>query len=442
VTSGIESTMAPDSQHGRDRLPGADRQERHAKKDEIGFELPRPASVSKGRLVIVGVVAAAVLGGVFLVGFLPNRRARTELAQSTEAAHAALPKVDFVMPRESTSMHSLNLPAAVRPLEETTLYSRADGFVKNWKADIGDKVKEGEVLAELETPELDQELAQARAQLAQAEAATKQAAANSDFARSTFDRYTKLNAEGLATSQDLDEKKSQVQVNLANVDVANATVGTQKANLARLYRLKSFASVTAPFAGIVTARLIDRGALVVAGNSAPLFKVAATDPVRVFVDVPQDLAPSVKVDQPASIAVREFPGKPFAGKVSRTSGALDPASRTLTTEIRVPNPDNVLLTGMYVEASLSLPIPHRTFEIPATAVSTGAKGVRVQVVDDSGAVHFVPVVIERDLGSTVFVSSGLNGGERVLKLASAELADGAHVEATQKDTTPAGAPPK
>jgi RND family efflux transporter MFP subunit len=178
----------------------------------------------------------------------------------------------------------------------------------------------------------------------------------------------------------------------------------------------------------VTARTIERGALVMAGNSAPLFKIAAMDPVRVFIDVPQDVAPSIKIGEPAGVTVREFPGKVFEGKIARSTGALDQTTRTLSTEIRVPNPDGVLLTGMYVEASLTVPVPHRTFELPATAVSTGANGVRVQVVDASGFVHFVPVVLDRDLGSTMHVASGLDGTERVLKLASAGLPDGTRVE--------------
>jgi RND family efflux transporter MFP subunit len=403
-------------------------QERHAKHDEIGFDLPEPASVTKSKLLFLTVGAAAVLGAVFLVGFLPSRQHKAELAESTQSGRTALPRVDVVTPKETSSDRSLTLPGSIKPLEETTLYSRANGFLLEWKVDIGDKVKEGQVLAIIETPDLDQELMQARAQLAEGVAGTKQAEANRAFAKSTLERYAKLTSEGLATQQDLEEKAAQSNVSLANVEVAEATVGTQKANLARLGKLKSFASVTAPFAGTITARMIDRGALVVSGTSAPLFKLAATDPVRIFVDVPQDMAPSVKVGAIAKIAIREFPGRLFDGKVSRTAGALDPATRTLSTEIRVANPDDMLLTGTYVEAALTLPVPHRAYELPATAVSTGAKGVRVQVVDDGGVVHFVPVVVERDLGSTVYVSTGLHGGERVLKLASSELADGSHVE--------------
>jgi RND family efflux transporter MFP subunit len=403
----------------------------HATKDEIGFELPKPASVSRGRALLAVGGVVALLGGAFFLGFAPNQRAKATLVEAAHTERTALPRVDVVIPKVAGASRSLRLPATVRPLEETVLYSRANGFVADWKVDIGDKVKADQVLAVLETPELDQEIMQAKAQLAEAEAGKKQAAANRDFSTSTLARYKLLAAEGLSTQQDLDEKSAQAQVNLANVDVADANVGTQKANLARLYKLKSFASVTAPFAGTVTARTVERGALVVAGNSAPLFKIAATDPVRVFVDVPQDMAPSIKIGEPASVTVREFPGKVFEGKIARSTGALDQTTRTLSTEIRVPNPDGVLLTGMYVEASLTLPVPHRTFELPATAVSTGANGVRVQVVDGSGVVHFVPVVVDRDLGSTLHVASGLDGTERVLKLASAGLADGSRVDVTK-----------
>jgi RND family efflux transporter MFP subunit len=269
---------------------------------------------------------------------------------------------------------------------------------------------------------------QASAQLAQAEATVKQTTATFNLAKSSLVRYKKLSAEGLATTQELDERSSQVDVDAANVEVAQATVRTQRANLARLGQLKSFATVTAPFSGTITARTIDRGALVVAGNSAPLFKLAAMDPVRVFIDVPQDAAPGVSVGLDVAISVREFPGRVFKGTVSRTAGALDPASRTLSTEIRVPNEDGKLLTGMYAEAAVDLPTPHRTYELPATAVLTNAKGVGVQLVMSDGSVKLTPVVIEQDLGATVRISSGLQGGEHVLKLSSPGLVDGTKVE--------------
>jgi len=399
-----------------------------AREDEIGFAIPEPAKVSGVRVLAISLVVVAVLFGVFVSAYLPRMRARSALVQSTQASRSASPRVEVVTPKEGSSSHSLTLPGSVRALEETMIYSRANGFVQEWNVDIGDRVKENQQLALIETPELDQEIMQARAQLAQAEASVKQASANRNFATSSLTRYRKLSAEGLATQQELDEKSAQSDVDLANVEVAEATVRTQRANLARLGKLKSFATVTAPFAGTITQRLIDRGALVMPGNVTPLFKLSATDPVRVFVDVPQDAAPGVATGLDVAVSVREYPGRVFKGRVARDAGALDPGSRTLSTEIRVPNPDGKLLTGMYAEARLTLPTPHRTFELPSTAVLTGAKGVGVQLVLPDGSVQLTPVVIEQDLGASVRVSTGLHGGERVLKLSSPGLADGTKVE--------------
>ena len=380
-----------------------------AREDEIGFAIPEPAKVSGVRVLAISLVVVAVLFGVFVSAYLPRMRARSALVQSTQASRSASPRVEVVTPKEGSSSHSLTLPGSVRALEETMIYSRANGFVQEWNVDIGDRVKENQ-------------------QLAQAEASVKQASANRNFATSSLTRYRKLSAEGLATQQELDEKSAQSDVDLANVEVAEATVRTQRANLARLGKLKSFATVTAPFAGTITQRLIDRGALVMPGNVTPLFKLSATDPVRVFVDVPQDAAPGVATGLDVAVSVREYPGRVFKGRVARDAGALDPGSRTLSTEIRVPNPDGKLLTGMYAEARLTLPTPHRTFELPSTAVLTGAKGVGVQLVLPDGSVQLTPVVIEQDLGASVRVSTGLHGGERVLKLSSPGLADGTKVE--------------
>ncbi len=422
MTSHSDPVVAPRSV----KPPRAE--DRPATHDEIGFDLPAPPKVSGARVGFALLAVVVALGVLFAVGYLPRLRARTALVQATIAEHSASPRVEVVTPKEGSSSHSITLPGTVKALEETTIYSRANGYVKEWNVDIGDRVKAGQRLAVIETPDLDQEIMQASAQLAQAEAAVKQATATRDLAKSSLDRYRKLSAEGLATRQELDERSAQADVDVANVEVAQATVRTQRANLARLGQLKSFASVTAPFAGTITTRTIERGALVVSGNSAPLFKLAAVDPVRVFIDVPQDAAPGVSAGLDVAVSVREYPGRVFRGTVSRTAGALDPASRTLSTEIRVPNQDGKLLTGMYAEAAINLPTPHRTYELPATAVLTGAKGVGVQLVQADGTVHLTPVVIEQDLGASVRISSGLNGGERVLKLSSPGLADGTKVE--------------
>jgi RND family efflux transporter MFP subunit len=289
-------------------------------------------------------------------------------------------------------------------------------------------VTEGQLLAEIETPELDQELAQARAQLAQAQAGVVQANANREFAQTDLQRYQQLAPSGYASRQELDQRQASAAVTTANVNVAQAAVTAQRANIQRLVQLKSFARVTAPFAGTITARTIDRGTLVSAGNATPLYRLAATDPVRVFVQVPQDVAPSMRTGTAAHVTVREFAGRTFEGQVARTAGALDAASRTLNTEVRVPNSDGALLSGMYAEVALTLPTPHRVLEIPATAVQSDARGLRVAVVDADDRVHMTPIVVERDTGATVQVSTGLQGDERVVRIAGAELTDGTLVE--------------
>jgi membrane fusion protein (multidrug efflux system) len=296
------------------RIRGA---EPAANRDDLGFDLPAPAVLSRSRGLFLAVLALALMGAAFAAVYLPRRHARASLEATTAATEQATMRVEVVRPRERASDRAIVLPGSVQPLEETTLYARASGFTRRWLVDIGDKVTDGQLLAEIETPELDQEQAQARAQLAQAEASVLQAKANRDFSRTNLARYVELTKEGLASQQDLDQKKAQAQVDEASVNVAAAAVSAQQANLQRLAQLKSFARVTAPFAGTVTARWIERGALVSPGNATPLFKIAALDPVRVFIQVPQDVAPSVRADVAAKVTIREYAGRAFDGRVVR-----------------------------------------------------------------------------------------------------------------------------
>jgi RND family efflux transporter MFP subunit len=295
--------------------------------------------------------------------------------------------------------------------------------------DIGAHVEANELLAEIDTPELDQELSQARAALAQAQANVLQAQANKSLAGVQLERTGKLVDAGLSPQQDLDTTQSRTAVTEADLKVAEANVRAQQANIRRISDLENFSRVTAPFAGIITARSIDRGSLVSAGNTAtPLFKLASIGVVRVFVQVPQDAAPSIQLDAPATLNVREFPNEKFVGKIARTSGALDPATRTLSTEVRVPNGDGRLLSGMYAEVTLTLTSDRNVFELPATVLMTDAAGVRIATVGPDNRVHLQRIVIERDLGSTVQIASGLDGGERVVQVPGPELADGESVE--------------
>ncbi|MDI1483835.1 efflux RND transporter periplasmic adaptor subunit [Polyangium sp. y55x31] len=398
------------------------------KADDLGFDLPQPAALSRTQVFAACTALVLVLGGVFAVTYLPRRSARAALEAGVKAAETTAPRVEVVAPKVTSSDRSLVLPGSIRPLEETVVYPRVSGYVRKWNVDIGDKVEEGQVLAEIDTPELDRELMQASAEVTQAKAALLRAEASRDLSKSNLARYEKLVPAGVASQEDLEQRQGQARVDAASVTVAQASITSASANIQRIRDLKAFAKIIAPFAGTIVSRSIERGALVSAGNGTPLFRIAATDPVRVFVGIPQDIAPGVKVGAKARVAVREFAGQNFEGTVARTSGALDAATRTMNTEVRVPNPDNKLLSGMYAEVSLTLPLPHRVLEVPATALYNDAKGLRVAVVDAENKIRFVPITVERDTGPTILVSTGLEGSERVVKLANVQLVEGTTVE--------------
>jgi membrane fusion protein, multidrug efflux system len=395
---------------------------------ELGFDLPPPATVSRARVLAIGLAALGVVSTAFVVGYLPRRAERAALVGQAESADPSLLRVEVVGPKAKSSDRALSLPGSVQPLEETTIYARASGYVRKWHADIGDKVTDGQLLAELDTPELDQEIDQARAQLLQAQASLVQSRANRELSQTNLQRYKQLAPSGVVSQADLDQRRAMAEVDDANVSVSQATIEAQQANMRRLAQLKSFARVTAPFAGTVTQRTIEVGSLVTAGNGQPMYKVASMDPARVFVQVPQDVSPSVRSGVPSTVTVREYGGRAFQGTVARAAGELDPLTRTMTTEVRVPNGDGALIAGMYANVALTLPSPHRVFELPATALASDAHGSRVAVVDAESKIRLVPVVVERDTGPTVEISSGLEGTERVAKIASAQFVDGRVVE--------------
>ena len=412
-------------------------------KAELGFDLPAPAKPSRTRLVAAGVVFAGVVGAAFLFGWWPKHRAASNLATETSVAADALLRVEVVTPKVLSSNRAVVLPGSIRPLEETVLYPRANGYVHKWFFDIGDRVKEGQLLAEIETPEIDQQIAQANAELARAQAGVLQSKAQSQYSNQALDRVNKLAPEGVASQQEVDKTAAQRDVDVSSIAVANANVGAMTANLRRLMQLKSFARVTAPFDGTVTARNVERGALVTPGTASPLFSVAQSDTVRVFVQVPQGLAAGVRADLPAKVSVREYPDRVFEGKVARFAGALDPATRTMNTEVRVPNPKGELFAGTYAEVALTLPTPHQVFEVPASALINDADGLRVAVVDAQEQIHQVKVVIERDTGATLEIAIGLTGTERVVKLANPALLEGrkVSVSAAAAPAAPAGSAP-
>jgi RND family efflux transporter MFP subunit len=394
--------------------------------EDLGFELPKPAMVGRTRIIAIVVGILVVVAAAFVIGYVPRRQARITLAEGTRTGEHAQAHVEVIAPKVVTSDHALLLPGSIQSLEETVLYPRADGYCKRWLVDIGDKVEPGQLLAEIDTPEVDKELAQARAQLAQTRAAVAQAKANRELSKINYERYLKLAGDKLVAVSDLDQRKAQALADEANVAAAESNVAAAGSNVARLVELVGFGRVVAPFAGTIVERNVERGALVT--GTTRLFRLAATDPVRVFIQVPQDVAPSIRAGLDAPVMVREYGERPFPGKVSRASGALDPTLRTMTTEVRVPNPKAELLPGMYAQVALSLPSPHKLYEIPATALYNDSAGLRVAVVDAAGKLDFRKVTIERDTGASLHISAGLDGSEHVVKLADASFVAGQAVD--------------
>jgi RND family efflux transporter MFP subunit len=390
-----------------------------------------PRRWNRRHLAIAG--AAAVLVAAFLSGYLPRHLARSKIAATTSAAANAPPSVAVVKAVAVDAGRQLKIPAGLVADQQTLVYARANGYVRHWLVDIGVRVRKGQLLLELDTPELDQQLAQARASLLQTIAALAQAQANRKYAYITARREAELFGKLLISAQENDQAQTQAAVWDANVKAAAANVVAQRANVGQLEQLVSFGKVVAPYDGIVTRRLVDVGTLVNSGagtNAASLFEIATTDPMQAYVDVPQVFAPGVQVGAEAKIAVRNFPGRVFTGRVARTAGALDPASRTLRTEVNIPNAKGELLAGMHVEVSLEVPVSHSVVRVPSSAVIADSRGVHVAVVDGSGKVHLVAVAPGLDNGTTVDLVQGLSGGEQVIAAPASDVAEGQEVKAT------------
>ena len=397
------------------------------KPEDLGFDLPEPGN-TMSRFRIAFVLAVIVIG-LFVFGELRHRSARGDTAQPRGDVAV---KVDVVKPNTLRGSSALALPGISRALEETKIYPRTTGYVRRWLVDIGDKVTEGQLLAEIDAPDLEAQLSQARAQLAQAQASVKQMEAQRDFSKSNTDRYQNLADQKLVSGSTLEQTQAQAKTDQATVNAAKSNVSAMEANVRRLVELQGFSKVLAPFAGTITSRTIDRGALLTDTGTTPMFTLVASDPIRVFIDVPQSVAPSIVNGTAVNVTVREFPGHKFPGVVARSAQALDPNLHTMSTEVDVPNADGRLLPGMYVEAELTLPVAHQIIEIPSTALYSDAQGLRVGVVETGNHVKLVPITIERDTGATLWIATGLKGDERILKVAVPSLVDGDVVDPQAK----------
>jgi RND family efflux transporter MFP subunit len=307
------------------------------------------------------------------------------------------------MPGNEPAQEELVLPAQLQAYVESSIYSRTSGYLLHWYKDIGSHVRRGELLAEIDTPEVDQELSQAKA-------ARQQIAAQAELAKTSAERWTNLRKTDSVSQQEADQQASaytQAQANLAAAD----------ANVRRLEQLESFKHIYAPFAGVITRRSVDVGALITAGSTGQtkeLFNLAQFDPLRVYISVPQSDAPSVRPGVPAYIELREFAGQKFTGSVVRTADAIDPATRTMLTEVDVPNHDGRLMPGAYAQLHFAVPIRAVRFTIPVNALMFRPEGPRVAVVGPDQKIHFKAVIIGRDFGSKIEVLSGLESADQVV----------------------------
>lgn len=343
------------------------------------------------------------------------------------------PAVIFVPAHRGKTSADVTLPASLLPLQEATLYARTSGYVKHWHAEMGDHVKAGQLLAEIEVPELERKIEQANANLGQIRAQL-------DLARLTANRYRALLEEEAVSPQDADEKKGA----LAAREADHAAV---RAHLRELEAVRGFQRVVAPFAGTIVARNVEIGSLVNPGSTAPwLFRLAQSDTLRVFVSVPQNHLPAVKAGTAAEIIVPELVGKPIAATVVRNAGAFDPATRTMLTELRVPNPDGKLFPGMYGQVRFHVTHADAPLIVPVNALLVGGDGTRVAIVDSGDAVRIRPVKLGRDLGKEVEILEGIADNDRVISNPRDNLTDGTTVRPVpapkldKKDDKKAAAP--
>jgi RND family efflux transporter MFP subunit len=386
-------------------------------------EIFEPSRPSHRRLVGVALGALVVLGALAGTGVVARAQRRATVKEETAAS--GVPHIQVAKATKSSASGPIVLPGSVQPMQETALFARANGYLRKWNVDIGAEVKKGQVLAELDLPDIDQELRQAKASTAQSVAAVAQAQSQLGLAQTTNNRFAALAGKGVISQQEFDQYTTEVDVRQANLEAARASSTNASANVARIAELRSFGTIVAPFDGVITQRTAEIGQLVQAGTAQgqPLFKVAEDDVVRIFVNVPQLRAGGVKVGNEAAVTVREAPGRTFRGKVARTSRSMDIAARSMLVEVDIPNPERALVSGMYATISLAADRQDALLLIPSTAALVDATGTRVATVQNA-RIHWQPVEIAADLGDRVAIASGLTEGTVLTTTPNERLTEG------------------
>ncbi len=377
----------------------------------------------RGRSVAAIALLGAVVFATALYFRLRHQQAvREELAAGVE--DSARTPVSVMHPQGGAAQLSVTFPANLQGYIETPIYARTNGYIKRWLVDIGAHVTANQLLAEIETPELDQ-------QLRQAEAAQAQAQANLDLARTTAARYQNLLKVDGVSKQEVDQANGTLKADEANLNAAIATVD-------QLKQLQSFEKVTAPFAGTITARYIDIGSLIAAGTNTLLFRLVETSTLRVYANVPETYSPDITPGVSADVEVPEVAGQKFPGKVVRTAGAIDPSTRTLLTEVHVPNPKGVLVPGEFGEVTFHLRSSRPTVVIPSNTLLFRAQGPQVALVQGDNKVHLRSIQLGRDLGNSLEVLSGLRPEDSVITNPSDSIIEGALVDVQPSSAQPTG----
>jgi RND family efflux transporter MFP subunit len=418
------------SPDGRGNHPAVAPSEEHA--ESAAADLPQIATAK----VLIGAGAfIGLLVGLFLLGYVPYRERRAQALNDATAAASAEPVVNIVTPKPEDSATDLVLPGDVQALQYTSIYPRTNGYLKRLLVDIGDHVEANQLLAEIDTPEVDAQLDEDRANAEQAKVNLVKAQTDLNLAQITLNRYESVTDKRAVSQQDLDNARAQYESSKASVDVAKAAISSAQYEVQRLEVLQGFEKVWSPFAGTITARNYDVGALLSpasTGGARELFQIARTDTLRVFVNVPQEYAATVQVGQSAELLVQNYPGRRFDGQVVRSAGVVNPTMRTLRVEVDVPNADNRLFAGMYGQVRFHVTQAQPPLLIPSSALIYNADGLSVAVVTD-GKVHFQKIAVARDFGNELEVSEGLSGHETIVSNPGERLAEGLAVR-----TAPAG----
>jgi RND family efflux transporter MFP subunit len=407
-----------------------------------------PAEDSKTRtssmiVRIAGVVA--LLFALVAIGIFPRLARQRDALAAVRDAPVTHPIVSLIHAKQGELTSELVLPGNIEPLYSANLYARVDGYLDRRNVDIGAKVKSGQILAVISSPEVDQQLLQAQATLAQSEAslqqaraALDQARANAELTRLTKERDVPLGEQHAISQQIVDSavqshnaRLADVSAATANIAAAEANVTANRANVSRLQQTQSFERIVAPFDGVITARNVERGDLVTTGGSSaskPLFSIAQSGTLRIQIDVPQSEAVNIQDGQTASVDVKERLGRAYKGTVIRNAGALDSAARTMLTEVQLNNTDGSLLPGMYAQVRFILSQQRTSLIIPTSSLVVDHSGMHVVTVDASNTIRLVPVAIGKDMGKEVEILNGLHGSESLVSSPSDLLNEGQHVE--------------